>query len=66
MILVETVIGSSYLEKSDAATSFNWNNHFTRLNKARLYNYFLKLLNFSVGLVGKVKDAEFTTLFPLR
>ena len=57
IIVVDTVIGSSYLEKSELEISFNWNNHLIK---------FLKLLNCSVGLVANEKDAEVTTLFPLK
>lgn len=63
IILVDTVIRSSNLEKSDEM-SFNWKSHFIKLNY--LISYFLKLLNCSAELVGKVKDAEVTALFPLK
>lgn len=57
IIVVDTVIGSSYLENSELEISFNWNNHLIK---------FLKLLNCSVGLVANENDAEVTTLFPLN
>jgi len=54
-MLVETVIGSSYLEKSEPEISFNWKSHLLR---------FLKLLNCSEGLVGNVNEAVLTALPP--
>lgn len=61
MILVETVIGSSYLLKSEAEISLSPKRYFTRLPLTQAY--FLKLLNCSVGLVCSAKE-EVVTAFP--
>ena len=65
MIVVDTVIGSSNLEKSDDEMSFSWNSHFIKLFLDK-QKYFLKLLNCSVGFVGKENDADVTVLLPLN
>lgn len=63
-MFVETVMGSSYLLKSEAEMSLIWNRNLTKLHFMMFY--FLKLLNCSVGLVGYAKDPDVSILPPLN